>query len=261
MSVLDAVILGLVQGLTEFLPVSSSGHLVMTQTLLHVPQPGIVLEVVLHVATLLSVAIVYRRRLAWLVTGALRGDAGAWRYIALLMLATVPAVLAGLFLKGPIEAAFDTPAVTGLMLLVTGGVLWSTRLARRPTKHRPSPGLALGIGVAQACAILPGISRSGATIATGLWGRLDGEQAAEFSFLMSIPAIAGAALLTVLDLDGAARGIAGMELAIGFAVALVSGIAAIRSIVWLVRRRGFHLFAYYVWAAGAAFLAYLALGG
>ncbi len=260
MSYLDAVILGLVQGLTEFLPVSSSGHLVIGQRLLGVPAPGILLEVVLHAATLLSVVVVYRRRLAYLVAGAVRRDPEAWRYIGLLALATVPAVLVGLFLKDAVETAFDTPIVTGLMLLVTGAIVWSTRGTGGGESRLPGPALAAGIGLAQAFAILPGISRSGATIAAGLWGRVDGVRAAEFSFLMSIPAIAGAALLQLLDMDGAAE-IGGPALGFGFLTALLAGVAAIRSLVWLVRRQRFHLFAYYVWGVGILFLLYLALGG
>src|SRR5690606_8085286 len=130
-------------------------------------------------------------RLLQLLVGGLRGDADAWRYIALLALATVPAVFVGLFLRDAVVRLFDLPAVTGVMLLLTGALLWSTRYVRADGPPRPpSWPIALLMGVAQAVAILPGISRSGASIAAGLWGGVDGERAAEFSFLMSIPAIA-----------------------------------------------------------------------
>lgn len=277
MSLLEAVILGVVQGLTEFLPISSSGHLVMTEYLLGISMPGVLLEVVLHVGTLLSVVIVYRGRLLGLTRGALTGDRTAWRYILLLGLATVPAGLVGLFLKDPIETAFDTPAVTGFMLLVTGLLLYSTRWAARgrgaatgepdaaaevegaeATALHASPvgiGVATAMGLAQAFAILPGISRSGTTITTGLWGKVDAVRAAEFSFLMSIPAIAGAAVLQVGDVHEVTAG--ALPLAVGFLAALLSGIVAIRSLVWLLRRQGFHRFAYYVWLVGALFLGLL----
>jgi undecaprenyl-diphosphatase len=278
LSAIQAVILGLIQGLTEFLPVSSSGHLVMAQTVMGVPNPGIFLEVVLHVATLLSVVVVYRMRLWQLLRGVLVAERGAVGYVLLLILATVPAGLVGLFLGDAVETAFDTPAIAGVMLLVTGAILWSTRSLppriERPDsgpeqapEAAPSPrfpvqpgvGLALGMGVAQAFAILPGISRSGTTIAAGMWGRLSAERAAEFSFLMSIPAIAGAAVLQAGDATATAGSLGAGVLAAGFLAALVSGIVAIRSLIWLLRRQQFHVFAYYVWAVGAGFLLYLIL--
>lgn len=258
MSYFDAIILGLVQGLTEFLPVSSSGHLVMAQTFLGVPAPGVFLEVSLHVATLLSVMVVYRNKLQELVIGAARRDAAALRYIGMLALATVPVAIVGFLFRDAIETAFDTPYVTGYMLLATGGILWSTRWGdRREGRAEPRPGQALSIGVAQCLALLPGISRSGTTIAAGLWLRLDGVRAAEFSFLMSLPAIGGAAILQATELHGG-HAIDG-PLLVGFATALVAGVVAIQSLVWLVRRQRFHHFAWYTWAAGAAFLAFLYL--
>ena len=123
MSYFDAVILGLVQGLTEFLPVSSSGHLVMAQAFLGVPTPGVFLEVTLHVATLLSVMIVYRARLLSLVIGTIRRDTDALRYVGLLVLATLPVAVLGLLFRDAIETDFDTPYVTGFMLLLTGALL------------------------------------------------------------------------------------------------------------------------------------------
>jgi len=258
-SFFDAIALGIVQGLTEFLPVSSSGHLVIGQTFLDVPTAGIVLEVALHVATLVSVVIVYRRRLLALALGALRREREAVEYIALVGVATLPAVVVGLFFHDAVRATFDVPAVTGVMLLVTGGILWSTRyVPRRPLRDRPNWTLALVIGCAQAVAILPGISRSGSTITAALWGRMPGDRAAEFSFLMSIPAIAGAAILELRDVSAVTHGGAAPLLA-GFVAALISGVAAILGLVWLVRRQAFYAFSYYVWAMGLFFLSYLVL--
>jgi undecaprenyl-diphosphatase len=259
MSYFEAVVLGLVQGLTEFLPVSSSGHLVMTQALLGIPQPGIFLEVVLHVATMLSVAIVYRERLLQLIVGMFRRDTDALRYIGLLILATLPVVVVGLLFRRPIEAAFDTPFITGVMLLVTGGILWSTRYALRARpQEEPTTRHALAMGMLQILALLPGISRSGSTIAAGLWTGLKGEKAAEFSFLMSLIAIAGAGVLMATDLEG--MGTIDGPLIAGFLAALLAGIAAIKSLVWLIRHQHFHYFAWYVWPVGLLFLAYLYLG-
>lgn len=258
MTYFDAIILGIVQGLTEFLPVSSSGHLVIAQTFLGVPSPGVFLEVALHVATLLSVMVVYRRKLLELLMGTLQRDADALRYVGMLVLATLPVVGVALLFRNDIEAAFDTPYVTAFMLLITGFILYSTTWHRqeRPA-DQPTTFHALSMGISQCVALLPGISRSGTTIAAGLWTGLRGERAAEFSFLMSIPAIAGAAILQIPEVGSATLG--GPLLA-GFIAALASGVAAIKSLVWLVRRQGFHHFAWYVWAMGLFFLAYLYLG-
>ncbi|MFW5951953.1 MAG: undecaprenyl-diphosphate phosphatase, partial [Gemmatimonadota bacterium] len=231
MSYFDAVILGLVQGLTEFLPVSSSGHLVMAQTFLGVAAPGVFLEVALHVATLLSVMIVYSRKLGELLVGTVRREPEALRYVGMLVLATLPVVVIGLLFRDAIETAFDTPYVTGFMLLVTGLLLYSTTWGGHDGTHdQPRTRHALAMGFAQCLALLPGISRSGSTIAAGLWTDLRGERAAEFSFLMSLPAIAGAAVLQVPEVRGATLD---GPLVTGFLVALVAGVAAIKSLVWL----------------------------
>jgi undecaprenyl-diphosphatase len=257
-SYFDAIILGLVQGLTEFLPVSSSGHLVMAQTFLGVPSAGVFIEVALHVATLLSVMIVYRSKLWELLRGTVRREQGALRYVGMLIIATLPVVVVGLLFKDGIEAAFDTPYITGFMLLLTGAILYSTTWAlREQPDDEPRTKHALTMGLAQCVALFPGVSRSGSTIAAGLWIGLRGERAAEFSFLMSIPAIAGAAILQIPEVGGAT--VDGPLLA-GFVAALISGVAAIKSLVWLVRRQGFHHFAWYVWAVGLFFLAYLYFG-
>lgn len=274
MSVLDAVILGLIQGFSEFLPISSSGHLVMAQELLDVRMPGVFLEVMLHTATLLSVVVVYRAKLWAILTGVLRRDAQHLRYAGYLLLASIPAGIVGLGLEDTVEAAFDTPTVTGVMLLVTGLILYSTRWATRrqavpvePDEHtdpaalrrdEPTLGNAVAMGIAQAFALLPGISRSGTTITAGLWGRLSGEAAAEFSFLMSVIAVGGATLLQLGDLGDSVRATGGAALAAGFTASLISGIVAIKALVWLLRRQEFHKFAYYVWIVGALFLVYLA---
>ncbi len=263
MTYFDAVVLGLVQGLTEFLPVSSSGHLVIAQQLLHVSEPGVFLEVTLHVGTLLSVLIVYRRKLASLVIGLIRRDPDALRYIALLVLASVPAAIVGFTLQDTIEAAFKAPVITGIMLIVTGGILWSTRYVekeRPAARSVPGWGLAFAIGVAQSFAILPGISRSGSTIATGLWGGLRGAAAAEFSFLMSVPAIAGAALLQTKDVGADVATIGVGHLIVGFLTSLIAGIIAIEALVWLLRKQEFHRFAYYLWPVGLLFLAWIMIG-
>ena len=258
MNYFDAVVLGLVQGLTEFLPVSSSGHLVMAQAFLGVSDPGVFLEVALHVATLISVMVVYRKKILELLIGIFRRDAESLRYSGLLILATIPVVIIGLAFGDQIEAAFDTPHITGFMLLVTGLLLWSTKWGEARAYGEPQTRNAVAMGLTQCLALMPGISRSGSTIAAGLWTGLKGEAAAEFSFLMSLIAVGGAAVRQTMQIEGAVP-ITG-PLIVGFLVALFSGIAAIISLVWLVKRQAFHHFAWYVWAAGLFFLGYLYLG-
>lgn len=259
MTLWDAVLLGLVQGATEFLPVSSSGHLVMAQELLAVDVPGVLFEVAVHVATLLSIVIVYRGRLIELARGAYAGDRDAYQYIGLLIVATVPAAVVGITAKGAIEGLFDNPYAPGVALLVTGSFLWSSKSALpRATQSRPGWGAALLIGVAQAFALVPGISRSGATVVAALWLGVEAREAAAFSFLMAVPAIAGAAVLQAPELAGGTT-LSASVLIGGGVVAAVTGILAIRTFVAVLRRRAFHLFAPYCWAVGVVFLLYLRL--
>ncbi|MGW8266641.1 MAG: undecaprenyl-diphosphate phosphatase [Longimicrobiales bacterium] len=262
MTVWEALVLGFVQGVTEFLPVSSSGHLVIGQALLDVRIPGVAFEVAVHAATLLSVLLVYRERVGGLVLGALKGDRGAWRYLGLLALATLPAMAVGLGAGPFIEALFDAPAVAGGSLLVTGAFLWTARraLARGPSGE-PGAGVALLMGLAQAFAIIPGISRSGATVVAGLWLGVGAEEAAAFSFLMAVPAIVGAAVLELPTLSETGIGLPASTLLAGGIVAAVTGILAIRTFVAMLRRKSFHRFGPYCVAVGAAFLLFLAIWG
>lgn len=258
MSLWEAIVLGVVQGATEFLPVSSSGHLVLSQELMGLAIPGVLFEVAVHLATLVSILIVYRTRIARLVSGSLRGDREAWSYLGLLLAATVPAAVVGLLFKDRIEAIFDDPLVTGLAFLVTGGLLWSTRAAlrREPAGH-PVLRVAVLMGFAQAFALVPGISRSGTTVVAALWAGVAGREAAAFSFLMAVPAIAGAAVLQIPDV--ATASLSPGPLIAGGVAAAVTGVLAIRSFVVLLQRQSFHRFALYLWPLGIAFIAYLTL--
>ncbi|MEZ4216271.1 MAG: undecaprenyl-diphosphate phosphatase [Myxococcota bacterium] len=259
MTIVEALVLGLVQGLTEFLPVSSSGHLVIFETLFGIEgEGGLVFEVAVHVATLLAILVVYRARVAGLARGALARDRDAWAYIAKLALATFPAVVVGLGAKDRIEATFASPAVVGVCLVVTAAILWTTR-ATLPRARAAEPGFAaaLWIGCAQAFAILPGISRSGTTVAAALALGVAPIAAAEFSFLLGTIAIAGAAVLILPDLAGARAELA--PIALGSAAALASGVGAIALFLRLLERKTFHAFAYYLVPAGLGFLAYTAL--
>lgn len=229
MNVWEALVLGLIQGITEFLPVSSSGHLVIAGTILGVETPGVFFEVMVHVATLISVLTVYRGTVMRLVRGALSADPASVTYLGQLALASVPAALVGVLFDQQVARAFDSTEFVGIMLLVTGGLLWSTRWALRTTgTARVGWRQALLIGVAQAFAILPGISRSGSTVTTALWLDVDADTAAEFSFLMSVPVILGAGALEARQMFAEGPAVGALPTTIAFIAAAVSGVLAIR---------------------------------
>ena len=260
MTDLEAFILGLVQGLTEFLPVSSSGHLVVLQALFGAEQQGILVEVVVHVATLASILIFYRRRIGALIAGAIRRDADALTYGLKLGVATLPAVLLVLVAGDFLDVLFESTATAGIGVLITGGIPWRTRKTASAQHGEFGWRTALLIGCAQALAIVPGISRSGATVAAALALGVAPLAAAEFSFLMSVIAISGAAIRALPELASAPSGVI-TPLAIAAASALVFGVAAIWIFVRLLQTRGFHYFAYYTWALGFAVLVGLAIAG
>lgn len=260
MGVIDAIILGLLQGLTEFLPVSSSGHLVMAKTILGSDTGGgIVFEVAVHVATLVAIVTFYHRRVWALTAGTFTLDAIHLRYVGKLMVGTLPAILVALTAREFIEAQFEAPAVTGALLMVTGCIVWSTRYTiGRGDDTEPSWRNAFLIGCAQAFAILPGITRSGTTVATALALGMSPLAAAEFSFMLGIIAMAGAAVLLAPELAGASTAVVSSIL-VGGGVALVSGLLALVSFIWLLRSQRFYAFAWYAWIVGAAFLTWTIL--
>ncbi len=250
MDMIQLVILAVVQGLTEFLPVSSSGHLVLLQNWFSTFTGDVFLDVVLHGGTLAAVVVAYWKDIRRLLSF----DAPAVQYMVALATATVPAVIVGLIFKDTVTRLFHDPRVAAVCLVVTGLILLSTRLAKdsdgrrriRGEWHPVAPPLykAFLIGFAQAMAITPGISRSGSTIAASLWLGLGREEAARFSFLMAVPAIAGALLLeTMKGLPTTAATPFGLVL--GVLVAFLVGLAAIRLTALLVVQRHFWRFAFY----------------
>ncbi len=258
MNSLEALFLGLLQGLTEFLPVSSSGHLVIAQQFLEISQEGLAFEVAMHVATSFSVLIFYRKRVLTLTRGIFTGDTTAWRYAGKLIVATIPAVVAVLLVGDFLEAQFESARPAAIGLLVTGGVLWTTRRTLGTAQAlEPTWTAALLIGCAQALAILPGISRSGSTVAAALALGVAPVAAAEFSFMMSVVAITGAAIRSAPELLGMPVESL-LPMLAGCAAALVSGVAAIWAFVRLLRSQGFYYFAWYVWGVGALVLMVLA---
>lgn len=251
MSYLQGLVLGLVQGLTEFLPVSSDGHLVLAGHLVGVHTPGVFVEVMLHVATLGSIFIVYGRRFGVVVAGVLRRDPEYVRYAGLMLLAMVPAGLVGILLRDVVARAFDSLWVAGFGFWVTGAALWYTGRNQAGTRERPTAFQSLIIGLGQALAILPGASRSGLTVAAGLWSGMNAVRAAEFSFLMAIPVIAGAGLLEARHITADMNRVGAGPLLVACLVAFGSGVWAIRLLVALLARGQFHRFAPYCFAIGA----------
>lgn len=240
MELWESVVLGLVQGLTEFLPVSSSGHLVLAEKVLDFESVGLGFEVWVHLATLAAVAFALRREILLMVRGLWPGarDDGARegrRYWVLALIGTVPAAVFGIAAEDAISAAFDSVRVVGVDLLITAAFLFASRFI--PARaERNTPLRAFLIGVAQACAIFPGISRSGATLAAGLAAGLPGAEAARFSFILAFPAILGAAVFEIESLVTLGQ-TEPAALALSFLAAMGSGYLAIR-IVWRVMTRG-----------------------
>jgi undecaprenyl-diphosphatase len=258
---LQMILLATVQGLTEFLPVSSSGHLVLLQSLMGTREGDVFFDVVLHCGTLVSVMIVYRRELIRL----LRFDRPALGYILSLVVGTIPAVIFGLLAKDFIEGLFHSPLTAGFGLLLTAAALFSTRWTKSGNKDRVEvwdpvaihPGRALVIGLAQTLAILPGISRSGMTITASLWIGLARAEAARFSFLLSIPAIAGALVLQLFDGVSVVPGQV-PALVVAAVVACLVGLLALRLTALAVVQAHFWKFGIYCLALGAVVLALLA---
>jgi undecaprenyl-diphosphatase len=260
--VVQGIVMGLIQGLTEFLPVSSSGHLVIAKSLLGLKEVGITLEIVTHFATAAAVIIFLRKRIGamlralwrWVTQGrrALsERDAEDADLLWLVALGTVPAVVVGLALEDPITRLFEDPVTTAAMLVVTGVFLLVTGKVARKTNRLRWP-QAILVGLAQAAAIVPGLSRSGFTVGAGLAAGLEKRRAVEFSLLLSLPAIIGA---TALEAAGGDLGGAPVAIAAAALVAFAVGYAAIALLFRAVVKNRFHAFAYYLIPAGiVAFL-------
>jgi len=256
---IETIFLGIVQGLTEFLPVSSSGHLVIFENLLGMKEPEILLDASLHLGTLIAVCIYFRKDLVNMVTElwsfvspgsnkeGLKPNA---RLAMMVVLGTVPTAIIGLAFKDSIEKAFGSLFVVGIMLLITGVIVGITRFIPKAhcTATRVGPLIALAIGVAQGLAIMPGISRSGSTIVCALLLGLDRELAGRFSFLLAIPAILGAVVLQ-LDADAIQRvGVA--PLILGLVSSGIIGFLALKLLMGIVKKGHFYYFAPYCWGVG-----------
>ncbi|MEN8198724.1 MAG: undecaprenyl-diphosphate phosphatase [Thermodesulfobacteriota bacterium] len=264
MEILKAIILGVVQGLTEFLPISSSGHLVLVSKWLNFHEQGLAFDVFVHFGTLFSVCIVFRHEILAMLKAPLAVFQGRadeeltkyWRWDIYVVVATLPAVVVGLLLKDSIEGIFSNILLVYCMLLVTGIIMTITPHLKERAVNINCPRAFL-IGCAQAMAILPGISRSGSTIFTGMLLGVNREVVARFSFIMSIPAILGAVILQSRDLIAnppAPESL--LTIGAGTVAAAISGYFAIILLLNVIRKNKLQYFGYYCLALASAGLIY-----
>ncbi|MDE0374805.1 MAG: undecaprenyl-diphosphate phosphatase [bacterium] len=253
---LEAVVWGLVQGITEFLPVSSSGHLRIIPDLFGLEPPDLSTSAVLHLGTLAAVVAYYRRDVAWIL-GGLRRDPIARRMAAMVVVATVPAGIVGLLFSSAVERFQESASGVGVALVATGGVLFLTRFVSRGsgTAEDLTTGNAAVIGLFQALALLPGISRAGMVITAGILRGLSPEESGRFGFIIAIPAILGAGLREFINLGSASS--LSIELAIGTLMAGVCGYWAIKFLIDRLARRSLVPFAVYCVGTGLLTLIWL----
>lgn len=277
MNVIEAIIFGLIQGLSEFLPISSSGHLVLAKEIMHLTEPGIAFEIFVHLGTVFSILVVFRKEVAKLIIGAIQtyklrdpsttAEEKEYIYLAwYIIIGSIPAGVIGFTLKDQIESLFTSGGgfsgvvLVTFMLYITGIILFLTRYAGKKDL-KVSGKSAFIIGIAQAFAILPGISRSGSTIATGLLLGIEKERAAKFSFLLSLPVIIGATLKQLLDMMGSG----GIDqqliftLTVATVSAFISGYFAIQFLLDVIRKNKLEYFAYYCWLIATASLIYFVI--
>ena len=270
MNVIQALVLGIVQGATEFIPISSSGHLVLVPWLFDWPEPGLVFDTIVHWGTLVAVLAVFWRdvvalAMAWARSLVERNlDQPEARLAWLIIVGTLPAALIGFLWEDFFESLFSSPGRVAALLLVTGAILaFSERLGKRQRSMGDLSWLdSVLIGLAQGLAIAPGISRSGATIATGLLRGVEREAAARYSFLLATPIIFGAGLLQLVELFQAGGGGAHLLLlVVGFLAAAISGYLCIRFLLAYLQRGKLYVFAAYCWLAGIVSLTIFLMRG
>ncbi len=266
MDPLVAILLGVLQGFTEWLPISSSGHLVLAQYFTGVTPP-VSFDLLLHLATLVAVLFAFRTDLLRMVLALFGiGDSKTLimadrRMMFLIIVGTIPAVIVGFLLRDVFETLYASPAAVAAALMLTGSILWSTQHTRpRKNTDKLGPLEVLIIGAAQALAIVPGISRSGSTISTGMYLGYKKEAVARFSFLLSIPAILGATVLYLPELRTATASPDWSSFLLGAIAAAFVGYASIKLLLEVIRRKGFHYFSFYCWGLGGLVLVLLVLG-
>ena len=246
MTIIDGIILGIIQGITEFLPISSSGHLVLAQEFLGINQPGNKFEVLVHMGTLASILVIFFSDIKSLLLSIRKNE--TQQFIYFIILGTIPAVLFGLGLKDTIDSFFDNIYVVGTALVFTGIILFTSKFFKQVEKSI-SYKISFTIGLAQALAIIPGISRSGMTISCALFLGLSAKESMRFSFLLAIPAIFGAGLLMLFDIDNGLQVRAPVALA-GLLSSFIVGYLSLKWLLGLVQSGKFHYFGLYCFCIG-----------
>jgi undecaprenyl-diphosphatase len=261
LSVIQGLLLGIVQGLTEFLPVSSSGHLVVAQALMGL-EPNMTVALGVHAGTALSVLVLYSGEVWEIIMGFFRGIAkrdGSAKMAICLILTSIPAALVGFAASDAVEHAFGSPLFAGIGFLISGVVLWCADCISSRQKQRKQESInegnigykqALGVGVAQACAIFPGVSRSGLTISSALALKFERGFATSYSFIASLPVIVGSLILWPVANPGALAEVQLGTLLLAVAASFVSGLAAMIFLRRVVVRGKLTYFSYYLWAIG-----------
>ena len=242
MTLVEAIILGSIQGITEFLPISSSGHLVIAQSLLGLELPGNIIEVVTHLGTLLSVIIIFRKDIMKLLYDF--NNPPTKKYILFLLIGTIPALIIGLSAKSIILLFFESVKMVSLSLIITGLILFLSK-KRSKKKSVINYKNSFMIGISQALAIMPGISRSGITISTGILLGMDAKEAARFSFLLAIPVIAGATLITAIDMVGHPLLISYKIMFSALASSFVVGYLSLKWFLVILENGKLHYFGFY----------------
>ena len=262
--VIRALVLGIIQGLTEFLPVSSSGHLELAKYILGddaVAGESLLMTIVLHFGTALSTVAVFRNEIRQILVDFIKGKPDEMAFVSKIVLSMIPATIVGLWFEKEIEAFFTQNILLVCSMLLVTAVLLIIADKSKTTEKDVNFKDALIIGIAQAIAILPGISRSGATVSTSVFLGIDRGKAARFSFLMVVPLIFGKIAKDLLDGDFSANGTASLELAAGFFGAFISGFFACTWMISLVKKANLRFFAYYCILVGVAGIAYVLLKG
>ena len=265
----DSLLLGVLQGFTEFLPISSSGHLIVAQALLGIKKSGISFEIFVHFGTLMSIFVMFRKDIGAMTVAFLKTIRNPkniaasyhsdkqFNLFVVILIATLPAGVIGILFKESFEMMFITPNFVGYAFIMTGIILFSTKFAISRSAEL-GIGNGLIIGFVQAFAIIPGISRAGSTIGVGMLRGINGEEAARFSFLLAIPAIGGATLLQVFDIFE--YGLKDMSLTVagaGIISSFLTGIFAIRILMGIMKRGKLHYFSWYCIILGVVTILYV----
>ncbi len=261
-SLLDVIILGIVEGVTEFLPVSSTGHLILASRLLGFdPDSWKLFNIVIQLGAILAIVVLYWRTFATVIAGMVKGNRLSWRFVRNVVLGFLPAGVIGLALHKQIEALLGHAEVVAVALIVGGiAILLIERMAKTVTVHGVAEipaRTAVGIGFAQCLAMVPGVSRSGATIMGALTLGVERRTAAEFSFFLAIPTMLGATVLELWKNRAALDAAQVHDIAIGFVVAFVVAVIVVRAFVAVISRYGFAPFAWYRIVAGTVALVWI----